>query len=266
MRRRGRGDANLAAANATNMTAEVDHLRLFERLTADATEENLLARALARGLGVMKDAFRLYGPERLVTAFNGGKDAVVILHLSLVALAAHNKATNGAARLRVIFFETDDEFPEIDAFVKATAAQFNLEVVSSPLGFREGIQQCMDEHGSAAFVLGTRESDPNAGGQQDFSPSSDWLPPFMRVNPILTWSYSDVWAFLRGYELPYCELYDQGYTSLGKMASTQRNPALVQPDGSYSPAWQLEDASLERAGRISHAAAAAAPPTSAESA
>ena len=35
------------------------------------------------------------------------------------------------------------------------------------------------------------------------------------------------------------------------MANTARNPALRRPDGSYAPAWQLADASLERTQRSS---------------
>lgn len=35
-----------------------------------------------------------------------------------------------------------------------------------------------------------------------------------------------VWTFLRECDLPYCCLYDQGYTSIGNITDTVPNPAL----------------------------------------
>lgn len=68
-----------------------------------------------------------------------------------------------------------------------------------------------------------RRGDPNAVDQETFCPSSAGWPPFMRVNPVLHWTYHDVWTFLREAGLPYCSLYDQGYTSLGAVSNTHRN-------------------------------------------
>lgn len=80
--------------------------------------------------------------------------------------------------------------------------------------------------------------------------------------------YGHVWHFLRTFNLSYCSLYDQGYTSLGKKSQTFPNPALLRKtpivaiDNSvtgesdsrstateYWPAYMLSDWTLERAGR-----------------
>lgn len=80
---------------------------------------------------------------------------------------------------------------------------------------------------------------------------------FMRVNPILNWEYGQVWQFLREFSIPYCSLYDAGYTSLGKTIDTVPNPYLLKKGSSssneqeeYWPAYMLADGSYERAGRI----------------
>lgn len=34
-------------------------------------------------------------------------------------------------------------------------------------------------------------------------------------NPIIDWTDEDVWHFIKGKNLPYCELYDKGWSRLG---------------------------------------------------
>ena len=66
--------------------------------------------------------------------------------------------------------------------------------------------------------------------------------------------------FIRQLEIPYCELYDQGYTSLGGTKDTHPNPALLVEKGKeagnlavdgkrYKPAHQLWEDEEERLGR-----------------
>lgn len=54
--------------------------------------------------------------------------------------------------------------------------------------------------------------------------------------------------------MPYCSLYDEGYTSLGNVTNTIRNPSLISYDvveekEVYLPAYKLMNALEERKGR-----------------
>lgn len=61
--------------------------------------------------------------------------------------------------------------------------------------------------------------------------------------------------FIRHLEIPYCALYDMGYTSLGGTTDTHPNPALksdVQFKGAsekFRPAYELIEDDAERLGR-----------------
>ena len=42
-----------------------------------------------------------------------------------------------------------------------------------------------------------------------------YLKKRVTVNPIIDWTDEDVWDFIKKNKIPYCELYDRGYTRLG---------------------------------------------------
>ncbi|XP_020579992.1 FAD synthase isoform X2 [Phalaenopsis equestris] len=156
--------------------------------------------------------------------------------------------------IRTIYFETTSAFPEINSFTYETAALYDLQLEIIRLDFKSGLEALLKEKPTKAIFLGTRIGDPNAIGQEQFSPSSTGWPPFMRVNPILDWSYRDVWAFILACKVPYCSLYDEGYTSIGSIYDTEPNALLCIPYQSgdkakFKPAYLLSDGRLERAGR-----------------
>lgn len=81
----------------------------------------------------------------------------------------------------------------------------------------------------------------------------DW-PQVVRVSPLLDWHYSYIWDYLLYFRVPYCSLYNDGYTSLGNMKNTLRNPSLLyydvlQDKEVYLPAYKLMNAKEERNGR-----------------
>jgi len=265
-----------ASATATNGGASDDEAWRDPGALCAAFEhcdDAALAERVARALQTLTDALRIFGPDAVYASFNGGKDAVVILHLLRAAAwkarrDADNESRSSTALPHVVYFDTSDEFDEVRALVHDTsraladAQEFRVETVEIDVGFVAGLRAIVQKTHPIplAFVLGTRKGDPNCGDQERFEPSSSWMPPFIRVNPILDWTYGDVWAFLRHFNLPYCSLYDDGYTSLGSMQNTQRNPTLLQEDGSYLPAYELRDWSLERAGRVESPKRKGAPP------
>lgn len=258
-------------------------VEFYHQITEAIDCDEPFSALLRSSIDVLKAAIRLYGPEGVVLSFNGGKDACVVLHLLRAVHGWYCKAypsidPDHEPRLRAIYFESNSDFSEVSQFVKETCERFSIEMRSFKCGYVEGLTRYITETAQnpsshLAFVLGTRTDDPNGGGQNPFEPSSSWLsegwspskgktadsnqdtdkprcPPFMRVNPILHWSYNDTWNFIRRFEIPYCCLYDQGYTSLGSNRDTRPNPALFRQDtGTYDPAYSLVDGGKERDGR-----------------
>ena len=118
--------------------------------------------------------------------------------------------------------------------------------------FKREVGRLIDEQGIKAIIMGNRSTDPWSQDLQPFTESSEGWPDFMRIFPILEWDYVNVWRFLRSLDLPYCKLYDEGFTSLGEKHNSVPNPSLKIENAEgeqYRPAYELEDGSLERLSR-----------------
>lgn len=223
-------------------------------------EDRRLQTKYNNATSVIQRALALYPIEEVAFSFNGGKDSTVLLHLLRAGYFLHKVGENSAAAngdvkdfpIRIIYFESPSAFPEINSFTYDTAATYGLQIDTIRLDFKSGLETLLKDKPIRAIFLGVRMGDPTAVGQEQFSPSSPGWPPFMRVNPILDWSYRDVWAFLLTCKLKYCSLYDQGYTSIGSIYDTVPNSLLsiINSSNKFKPAYLLSDGRLERAGRV----------------
>lgn len=270
----------------------------------DALPPSPFASRVARAIDVVDRALHVYGAGELVISFNGGKDSTAVLHVLRAALARRAAASEssgypGAAgatptaprrpcttaahagecppgacvgaevdvRVPAVYFDTPADFPEVTAFMASAAERYGFSVQRLPR-FPAGMAALV-ARGVRGVLMGTRRGDPDGAGLEHFSPTSVGWPPLMRVCPLLEWTYGDVWTFLRGARLPYCALYDAGFTSLGTVDDSGPNPRLALCDEApaaavaaagnvegevvgaprYRPAWSLDDDAAERLGR-----------------
>ncbi|CAM0880768.1 unnamed protein product [Alopecurus aequalis] len=204
-----------------------------------ASSDSRLRTKYDNAVYVVQRAFALYPFEEIAFSFNGGKDSTVLLHLIRAGYYLHKTSSGDEAHidtfqncpLRTIYFETPCAFPEINSFTYETVSTYGLPSETIRSDFKSGLEGLLKEKPTKAIFIGTRIGDPNAVGQEQFSPSSPGWPPFMRVNPILDWSYR--------------------YTSIGSIYDTVPNALLCDSSNgkSFRPAYMLSDGRLERAGR-----------------
>ncbi|CAE6484108.1 unnamed protein product [Rhizoctonia solani] len=179
-------------------------------------------------------------------------------HSSHTPLSSTTTAVTTTPPVRSVYVLCPSPFPDVEEFVESSIKAYNLRLVRVSGSMCEALQTYLDTQdgkGVEAVLVGTRRNDPH-GAKLEFLQHCDpgW-PNLLRVHPIINWSYAQVWEYLchPRLKVPYCHLYDDGYTSLGSTYNTFKNPALqVSSPGlppTWKPAYALEDGNLERAGR-----------------
>ncbi len=184
--------------------------------------------------------------------FSGGKDSVVIKELARLA----------GSRVTWHYNVTTIDPPEVHRFIRRT----HLDVIWNYPKYHF-FKLLADRHGyplrrtrwcCAEFKEGNG-NEPGAvkitGIRAAESPkrAATWKP-FTRwisqnqamaswvLNPILYWSDTDVWQFIRNRQLPYCKLYDEGWKRLGCIGCPMGGAAQVRREFArwpqYERAWR----------------------------
>ncbi|KAF8361643.1 flad-1 [Pristionchus pacificus] len=225
---------------------------LRDRLKDDPNGGVFLVK-LDRAMEIVDKQLDEYSLDEIALSFNGGKDCTVLLHLLRIAI---DKKYGAKTKMFGFHIMVEDQFPEMSQFIIDVSSTYAIDVIEYSGPLKEGLISLQkDRPSTVAVLMGSRSSDPK--GKYMKSPvewtDRDW-PRLLRVCPILEWSYSDVWKFLRALCVPYCKLYDEGFTSLGGRTTTRRNDALRivnerTNEVKYLPAFKLKEDDLERHGR-----------------
>ncbi|EJU01416.1 adenine nucleotide alpha hydrolases-like protein [Dacryopinax primogenitus] len=228
--------------------------KLYSYARSSPSPSDTLHPHVKEAVEVIEAALEEHGEENVALSFNGGKDCTVLLHL-LAAVLLHRHPPQSSSTppwpaIPSIYVSQPSPFPLMESFVHSSTSYYSLSLL---LTRHKSMKSALSAYLSLrpwtkAIMVGTRRQDPH-GRELRFRQMTDpgW-PAFERIHPVINWGYAEVWWFLREWEVPYCQLYDLGYTSLGSTYNTFPNPALAAKGG-YRPAYELEDESLERAGR-----------------
>ena len=138
------------------------------------------------------------------------------------------------ARPRVFTIDTGVLFPETRETWRALEGRYGLEVevhdASSPDGRPWTAERCCSERkvavfedvldGAEAWISGIRrEQAPTRAA----APKLAWEEErgVWKYNPLADWTEKDVWRYISEHDVPYNELHDRGYGSIGCMPCTR---------------------------------------------
>lgn len=169
-------------------------------------------------------------------AWTGGKDSTVLLYMWRAVLARRNMPGPAA-----ITIDTGCKFPEVIGFRDRLTSEWNVDLHVAQPGTCpadhvlakdpvaccrehkiEPLRRAIVETGTDILLTGIRR-DEHPDRENRRHREQRTAPDHQLCNPILDWTEADIWAFIHGEGLPYCELYDQGYRSLGCVPCTEKS-------------------------------------------
>ena len=203
----------------------------FEPMTLDEREQHAL------------ELIREWEPdEGYYLAFSGGKDSIVCKHLLKLA----------GVRFDAHYNQTTIDPPELVRYIKAHHADvgWNLpehgnmmhRVAEAPKAPPTRLMRwCCGEYKERSGegrvrVFGVRKAE-SASRAKRWNEVADYNGQLV-LCPIVLWSDEEVWAFIRKHALPYCSLYDEGWTRLGCVGCPLATPAMQAKEFARWPAFE----------------------------
>jgi len=147
---------------------------------------------------------------------SGGKDSKVLCHLMERAEVKYKKIFNFTTvdPPELLKFIREESPDTVWLYPKLTMFQ---GIVKYGLPMRDKRWCCdklkhyANKWNIVATGIRAEESVNRANNRSEL----DWIGNYAMFNPILKWSTRQIWLYIKKYNLPYCKLYDEGYTRIG---------------------------------------------------
>ncbi len=196
--------------------------------TPEALKSASLALEGSEPQEILRWAAREYQPGLSLACSFGGPSGMVLLDMMMQI----------DPTVEVFYIDTDFLFPETYALRDIAAKRYNFE----PKGYMSLLtpSQQAAKHGDALWgrdpdaCCAIRKVEPNeralagktawiSGIRRDQSPTRadtdivQWDEKFdlVKVNPLASWTESQVWKYILDNNVPYNELHDRSYPSIG---------------------------------------------------
>lgn len=179
-------------------------------------------------------------PEGFHLAFSGGKDSQALYHIVQMAgvkFKAHMQITTLDPPELMHFVRT--KYPDV-VLHRPEINFYQLIIKKKMLPLRHARYCCAylkEQHGAGTCTLiGIRAAESNRRAKRNevelqghkFSGSLDQFNRYQEqsiecvsgkdkliISPIFKWTDADIWNFIRGKDIEYCSLYDEGYHRIG---------------------------------------------------
>lgn len=167
-------------------------------------------------------------PEGYYLAFGGGKDSVVLLWLARLA----------GVRFDAHYSLTTIDPPELVSFVRESCP--GVVVERPPRSYfslfpergapRRQTRWCcsaLKEVGGAGRVVltGVRWAESYRRRRRHMVEVCNRSSLKRYVHPVIDWTTAEVWSVIRAERIPYCTLYDEGFSRLGCVACPMQTSA-----------------------------------------
>ena len=183
---------------------------------------------------ILNWAYETFGRD-VVMATGFGTSGILLMHL----------ASQLRVRPTVFYLDTDLFFPETHALKEKISKEFGIQFtrVHSGLSLEEQRNQFGAElwkrspdqccqlrkvrplqeflKGKGAWITGLRA---HQSATRSNAKVIEWdtANKLVKINPLVRWSSEEVWSYIRINDLPYNELHDKGFPSIGCIPCTRK--------------------------------------------
>ena len=184
---------------------------------------------------VIDSAFKRFDRDRIAISFSGAEDVILIDMASKLAGAVFNVFTLDTGRLHTETYEFIERVRDHYgiAIEVLSPDNWDVEELVREKGlfsfYKDGHTQCCGIRKIAslerklgdldAWITGQRRDQgttrTNVPHEQLDTAFSTRDHEIIKFNPLASWSSEDVWTYIHKHDVPYNDLHNQGYKSIG---------------------------------------------------